>query len=697
MKDKILNILDGKKNGLSFKTIKKRLHPRPNDEELKKALTELIVDGYLTQTNNGKYKKLKKRARLLKGEIQRFSAGFGFLLMEDEEDVFIPGRFLKGARTGDIVLVSLKKDKRGKRKEGRVVKIIERKRQIHTGELVRKKKKWYIIPDDPTLGELLPVKHRVKIKESGLRVSFYFKGDEVKLKRVLGKETDPEIDYITVVEKYELPEKFPKRVLNNAKALNMPTKYRGRKDLRNWVIFTIDPKTAKDFDDAISIEKKGDIYRLGVHIADVSHFVTPNSALDREARKREFSVYLIDKVIPMLPERLSNELCSLNPGEDRLTMSVIMDIDRKGRMVNYQIFSSVIHSVARLSYEDAEHIIKGEPLDKDSVSVFKEGFYEKVKHSLILANELADILLKDRERRHSIDIDIPEPEIILDEDGKIRKIEIDGRLKSQKIIEEFMIRANVTVAEFMSKKNIPAVYRIHEHPDEEKLKLFFESYEKITKTKVEKREGNINSILYELLNRIDDERMKKVISYLLLRSMMRARYSVENKGHFGLSLPYYLHFTSPIRRYPDLVVHRVLKWALKKRLPDKTSLSEDLAEVSELATKKEEIAQRAEWDITDYKILDYLKTQEDGEFDGVVINIIEHGVFINLSDFFIDGFIPLDLFGKDAKTDEEMVSVIVNGKVILSLGDTIKVRILKVDKWRKRLDLIPRDYSISRT
>ncbi len=697
MKDKILNILDGKKNGLSFKTIKKRLYPRPNDEELKKALTELIVDGYLTQTNNGKYKKLKKRARLLRGEIQRFSAGFGFLLMEDEEDVFIPGRFLKGARTGDIVLVSLKKDKRGKRKEGRVVKILERKRQIHTGELVRKKKKWYIIPYDPTLGELLPVKHRVKVKESGLRVSFYFKGDEVKLKRVLGKETDPEIDYITVVEKYELPEKFPKRVLDNARALNMPTKYRGRKDLRNWVIFTIDPKTAKDFDDAISIEKKGDIYRLGVHIADVSHFVTPNSALDREARKREFSVYLIDKVIPMLPERLSNELCSLNPGEDRLTMSVIMDIDKKGRVVNYQIFPSVIHSVARLSYEDAEHIIKGEPLDKDSVSVFKEGFYDRVKKSLILANELADILLKDREQRHSIDIDIPEPEIILDEDGKIRKIEIDGRLKSQKIIEEFMIRANVTVAEFMSKKNIPTVYRIHERPDEEKLKVFFESYEKITKTKVEKREGNINNILYELLNRIDDERTKKVISYLLLRSMMRARYSVENKGHFGLSLPYYLHFTSPIRRYPDLVVHRVLKWALKKRLPDKTSLSEDLAEVSELATKREEITQRAEWDITDYKILDYLKTQEDGEFDGVVIKIIEHGVFVNLSDFFIDGFIPLDLFGRDAKTDEEMVSVIVNGKIILSLGDTIKVRILKVDKWRKRLDLIPGDYSISRT
>ena len=697
MKEKILNILDGKKNGLSFKTIKKRLHPRPNDEELKKALTELIVEGYLTQTNNGKYKKLKKRARLLKGEIQRFSAGFGFLLMDGEEDVFIPGRFLKGARTGDIVLVSLKREKRGKRKEGRVVKIVERKKQIHTGELIRKKKKWYIIPDDPTLGDMLPVKQKVKVKESGYRVSFYFKGDEVKLKRILGKETDPEIDYITVVERYELPEKFPKRVLNNAKALNMPTKYRGRKDIRDWVIFTIDPKTAKDFDDAISVEKKGKVYKLGVHIADVSHFVTPNSALDREARKREFSVYLIDKVIPMLPERLSNELCSLNPGEDRLTMSVIMDIDMRGRVLGYQIFPSVIHSVARLSYEDAEHIIKGEPLDDDSVSVFKEGYYKKVKDSLLLANELADILLKDRERRHSIDIDIPEPEIILDKDGKIKKIEIDGRLKSQKIIEEFMIRANVTVAEFMSKRNIPTIYRIHEQPDEEKLKLFFESYEKITRMKVEKKEGNLNSILYELLHRVKEEKTRKVISYLLLRSMMRARYSVENKGHFGLSLPYYLHFTSPIRRYPDLIVHRVLKWALKKRLPERTSLTEELSEIAELATRKEEIAQRAEWDITDYKILDYLKTQEDGEFEGVVINIIEHGVFINLSDFFIDGFIPVELFGKGAKTDEELVSVLVDGKTVLSLGDTIKVRILKVDKWRKRLDLVPADYKVSFT
>ncbi len=697
MKDKILNILDGKKNGLSFKTIKKRLHPRPNDEELKKALLELIVEGYLTQTNNGKYKKLKRRARLLKGEIQRFSAGFGFLLMEGEEDVFIPGRFLKGARTGDIVLVSLKREKRGKRKEGRVVKIVERKKQIHTGELIRKKKKWYIIPDDPTLGEMLPVRHKVKVKESGYRVSFYFKGEDVKLKRVLGKETDPEIDYITVVERYELPEKFPKRVLNNAKALNMPAKYRGRKDLRDWVIFTIDPKTAKDFDDAISVEKRGDIYRLGVHIADVSHFVTPNSALDREARKREFSVYLIDKVIPMLPERLSNELCSLNPGEDRLTMSVIMDIDKHGRVLSYRIFPSVIHSVARLSYEDAEHIIKGEQLDEDSVSVFKEGYFEKVKKSLFLANELADILLKDRERRHSIDIDIPEPEIILDKDGKIKKLEIDGRLKSQKIIEEFMIRANVTVAEFMSKRNIPTVYRIHEHPDEEKLKMFFESYEKITRTKVERKEGNINRILYELLNRVEDEKTRKVISYLLLRSMMRARYSVENKGHFGLSLPYYLHFTSPIRRYPDLIVHRVLKWALKKQLPEKKSLLEELAEIAEIATKREEITQRAEWDITDYKILDYLKTQEDGEFEGVVINIIEHGVFINLSDFFIDGFIPVDLFGKGAKTDEELVSVLIDGKTVLSLGDTIKVRILKVDRWRKRLDLVPADYKVSRT
>ncbi len=695
MKDKILSILEGKKNGLSFKTIKKRLHPRPNDEDLKKALMELVIDGYITQTNNGKYRKLKRRAKLLKGEIQRFSAGFGFLLMDGEEDVFIPGRFLMGARTGDKVLVSLKKDRRGKRREGRVVKIIERKKQVYTGELIRKKKKWYIIPDDPSLGDMLPVNKKIKLKTGGWRVSFYFRGESVRLKRILGKEDDPEIDYITVVEKYELPEKFPKRVLNNAKALNMPQKYRGRRDLRDWIIFTIDPKTAKDFDDAISVEKRGNTYRLGVHIADVSHFVTEQSALDREARKRGFSVYLIDKVIPMLPERLSNELCSLNPDEDRLTMSVVMDIASNGKIISYEIFPSVIHSVARLSYEDAERIINDEPLEEDSVSTFSEGAFEEVKKSLKLANELADILLKDRARRHSIDIDIPEPEIILDEEGKIKEIEIDGRLKSQRIIEEFMIRANVTVAEYMYRKKIPSIYRIHEPPDEEKLKLFFESYEKITKTKVEKREGNLNAVLYNLLNRIEDEKTKKVVSYLLLRSMMRARYSVENKGHFGLSLPYYLHFTSPIRRYPDLMVHRVLKKALKRRLGDRSMLLEDLKEVSELSTKREEIAQRAEWDITDYKILDFLKEQQDKEFDGVVVNIIEHGVFVNLSDFFIDGFIPLELFGKKAKVDEDLVYILIDGKPAITLGDSIKVRILKVDKWRKRLDLVPSGYNDS--
>ena len=692
MKDKILNVLEGKRNGLSFKTIKKRLHPRPSDEELEKALLDLIVQGYITKTKDNRYKKLKRKAEIIKGEIERFKAGFGFLLREDEEDVFIPHRYLRGARTGDIVLVSLKSKKRGKRKEGMVIKILERKKMVYTGNLIRKKKKWYIIPDDPTLGESLQVKQRVKIKETGLRVSFYFKGEDVKLKRILGKETDPEIDYITVVEKYELPEKFPKRVLNNAKALNMPTKYRGRKDLRDWVIFTIDPKTAKDFDDAISVKRRGDIYTLGVHIADVSHFVSPNTALDKEAKKREFSVYLIDRVIPMLPERLSNDLCSLNPKEDRLTMSVVMDFDKNGHIIKYDIFPSVIHSCARLSYEDAEHIIKGEPLPHDTVSIFKDGCYEKVKESLFLANELTDILLKDREIRYSIDIDIPEPEIILDNEGKIKRIEIDKRLKSQRVIEEFMIRANVAVAEFMFKNSIPTVYRIHEKPSREKLEQFFESYEKITGKRAKREKEHLNRNLYELLNKIDDEKTKKIISYLLLRSMMRARYSVENKGHFGLSLPYYLHFTSPIRRYPDLVVHRVLKWALKKRLPDKNALLEELSEVSQLATKKEEISQKAEWDITDYKILDYLKDKKEEEFDGVVVNIIEQGVFVNLTDFFIDGFIPLQLFGHDAKTDDELTCITLNEKPILSLGDNIKVRILNVDKWRKRLDLIPSNY-----
>lgn len=692
MKDKILHILEGKRNGLAFKTIKKRLHPRPSDEELKKALMELIVEGYITQTNKGKYRKLKKRAKLLKGKIQRFSAGFGFLLMDGEEDVFIPGRFLMGARTGDTVLVSLKRERRGKKREGKVVKILERKKQVYTGELIRKKKRWYIIPDDPSLGELLPVKSKIKLKESGWRVSFYLKGDVVKLKKILGKDEDPEIDYLTVVEKYELPEKFPKRVLNNAKALNMPQKYRGRKDLRDWIIFTIDPKTAKDFDDAISVKKKGDIYTLGVHIADVSHFVTEKSALDKEARKRAFSVYLIDKVIPMLPERLSNELCSLKPGEDRLTMSVIMDITKDGKVIRYEIFPSVIHSVARLSYEDAERIINDQPLEEDSVSIFTRGYFEKVKESLKLANELADILLKDREKRHSIDIDIPEPEIILDKEGRIKKIEIDKRLKSQKIIEEFMIRANVTVADYMTKKHIPTIYRIHERPDEEKLKMFYESYEKITRTRIMVRNGNLNAILYELLNRVKDEKTKKVVSYLLLRSMMRARYSVENKGHFGLALPYYLHFTSPIRRYPDLMVHRVLKWALKRHLKDKVQLIEELAEVAETSTKREEIAQRAEWDITDYKILGFLKEHEGEEFDGVVVTIIEHGVFVNLSDFFIDGFIPLEFFGQEAKVDEDLVYVLINGKPVITLGDNIRVKILKVDKWRKRLDLAPAGY-----
>ncbi len=688
MENKVLEILKEYRRPLGINGIYRRLGKKVEREILRHILESMVERQLIRYAGKATFV-INRDNHLIQGEIQKFPAGFGFLLKEGG-DIFIPGYAMKGARNGDIVLIRMRNRKRGKKQEGEVVKIVERKHNVYTGSIFKRNGRYYIEPDDLTLPQKLRASGKGKKKEwEGKRVSFYMKGNIAVVKRILGYDNETVVDLLTVIERYELPEHFTKKMEQIASRLKTGQKEnRLRKNLEKEFIFTIDPENAKDFDDAISVRRTKDMYTVGIHIADVSAYVKENSLIDIEALKRGTSVYLFDKVIPMLPEHLSNNLCSLNPGVKRLAVSVILQLDKSGNIISSDFFPSIIESKARLSYKLADAILKGKKIPENSPIKVPVHIYEKVSHALALADEVADILTEQREQRGSIDFDLPEPEILFTDSGNIAGIQQEHRLKTQKIVEEFMILANRAVARFLSKKKVPTIYRVHDAPKLEKLNIFSDYYKMLTGGKIQ-FDADLHKELNSAISKIRDEKKRKLVSYLLLRSLMKARYSTENTGHFGLALSHYLHFTSPIRRYPDLVVHRTLKSTLSGTPRTDEKYRTLLANIAELSSKREEIAQRAEWDLRDFKILNYLQEKVGEVFDGVIINIIESGMFVNLVDFYIDGFVPFSAFNSSVKIAEGGGEITLNGNTTLYLGNDIRVKIVKVDKWKKRLDLFP--------
>jgi ribonuclease R len=680
----IINLLKKNSKGLSFNSIRKKLRVKGGQVKALQRDLKGLMDQGLVYKDGSRYVAVSSETE--KGYFQKFAGGFGFLLREGKEDIFIPPHATMGAMDGDYVLAVIVREREGKKPEGRIIKILKRAEKSYSGTIRKRGKRYVVVPDDKALPSELNIakakKEGLKLKD-GLKVVFKVKEDKAYIEEIVGFEDDPTVDYKLVVAKYKLKEEFPKKVLDEIERVEIADR---REDLRDDYIITIDPRDAKDFDDAISVKKEGNLYLLGVHIADVSAYVMEDSRLDKEAMSRGCSTYLIDKVIPMLPHQLSSDLCSLKPGEDRYTMSVFMWIDKEGNVVKRRFAKSIINSKARLSYEDAQRIIDGQELEKDSVSIFVGNSFEYIREFLLLARELAWILRERRERRGSLDFDLPEPVVELTPQGRVISISPSLRLETHRIIEEFMVKANETVAEFLEGQGMPAIFRVHEVPEESKIQNFLRVAEGILGVKF-----SFNKIdkfaLQKIVKTAEEMGHGPIISYLLLRSMKKAKYSIQNIGHYGLSSDSYVHFTSPIRRYPDLVVHRLLKRAIsKKKWTPTDDYMQKLDEIAKLSSQREEISEKAEWELVDLKKYEFMKEKVGEVMQGIVTHLVPQGIFVEIEEFLTEGFIPFSKLKESVSFNEENFEVTLGDKKI-RLGDKIMVKILSVNKWAKSMEL----------
>lgn len=669
----------------------------------KKTLKTMEKEGLIFRTKKDKFA-LPERLGLITGKLQAHAKGFGFLIpeVEGEKDVFIPSSFINGAMNGDRILVQItREDKNGKKREGEVIQILERGNTKIIGVYEDSKNFGFVIAEDTRISQdiFISKKDRNGAKDGDVVVVEITKWPEKRrspegvVKEVLGQKGDKGLDILTIIKKYGLPEEFPPKVQAFTAGIDeeIPLKeYKRRKDLRDVRMVTIDGEDAKDLDDAVSIERLDNgRYRLGVHIADVSHYVREKNPLDKEALKRGTSVYLIDRVIPMLPKKLSNGICSLNPKVDRLTLSCIMVIDGSGKVLDHEIVESVIRTNERMTYTDVTKILK----DNDP-ELSKR--YDYLLDDFKAMEELCNILYKKRTKRGAIDFEFEESKIILNEFGKPIDIKPYEREIANRIIEEFMLVCNETVAEHMFWSHLPFVYRIHEDPDEEKLEKFREfiyNLGYIVKWNGEIKPRN----LQEILEKVRGKKEETVVSTLLLRSMMRAKYSPECVGHFGLAAKYYCHFTSPIRRYPDLQIHRIIKEFINGKIDDDRSkkLTALVDYAARQSSETENIATEAEREVDDLKKAEYMLDRIGEEFEGIVSSVTSFGMFVELPNT-IEGLIHITALDDDYYIYDENHLCLMGErtKKIYRLGDFVKVRCSKVDIPNREIyfDMVEDEY-----
>jgi len=669
----------------------------------KKTLKTMEKEGLIFRTKKDKFA-LPERLGLITGKLQAHAKGFGFLIpeVEGEKDVFIPSSFINGAMNGDRILVQItREDKNGKKREGEVIQILERGNTKIIGVYEDSKNFGFVIAEDTRISQdiFISKKDRNGAKDGDVVVVEITKWPEKRrspegvVKEVLGQKGDKGLDILTIIKKYGLPEEFPPKVQAFTAGIDeeIPLKeYKRRKDLRDVRMVTIDGEDAKDLDDAVSIERLDNgRYRLGVHIADVSHYVREKNPLDKEALKRGTSVYLIDRVIPMLPKKLSNGICSLNPKVDRLTLSCIMVIDGSGKVLEHEIVESVIRTNERMTYTDVTKILK----DNDP-ELSKR--YDYLLDDFKAMEELCNILYKKRTKRGAIDFEFEESKIILNEFGKPIDIKPYEREIANRIIEEFMLVCNETVAEHMFWSHLPFVYRIHEDPDEEKLEKFREfiyNLGYIVKWNGEVKPRN----LQEILEKVRGKKEETVVSTLLLRSMMRAKYSPECVGHFGLAAKYYCHFTSPIRRYPDLQIHRIIKEFINGKIDDDRSkkLTALVDYAARQSSETENIATEAEREVDDLKKAEYMLDRIGEEFEGIVSSVTSFGMFVELPNT-IEGLIHITALDDDYYIYDENHLCLMGErtKKIYRLGDFVKVRCSKVDIPNREIyfDMVEDEY-----
>ena len=660
--------------------------------QLEQILFELQQEGKIEQTKRGKF--AKSEIKKLIGTFTAHQKGFGFVAIEgEEEEIFIPADYVNGALHTDVVEVVILPVTTGKRKEGKIVRIVERGMKQIVCTYESSENFGFAVPDNPRFGkDIFIPKERSKGAVSGHKVVVELtsygkpgKKPEGKVVEIIGHINDPGTDILSIVKAYELPVEFSEKIMHQVENVSKEVSeadMAGRTDLRDWMMVTIDGEDGKDLDDAVSVYKEGENYILGVLIADVSNFVLERSALDVEALKRGTSVYLVDRVIPMLPHALSNGICSLNEQQNRLALSCIMTINPKGEVIDHRIEETVIKTNRRMTYTNVKKIL----VDEDPY-VIEE--YKELVPMFKLMEELASILRKKRMKRGSIDFDFPETKVILDDKGKPVDIKPYDRNVATKIIEDFMLIANETVAMDFFWREIPFVYRTHENPDSEKiqkLSTFINNFGytlHIGADEVHPKE------LQKLLEKIDGTEEEALISRLTLRSMKQARYTTINTGHFGLATNYYCHFTSPIRRYPDLQIHRIIKETIRGRMNDKRMehYDEILNEVAKHSSEMERRADEAERETIKLKKVEYMEEHIGEEFDGVISGVMEWGIFVELPNT-VEGLVRVtelkDDFYAFYEESYELVGEVTNKRY--KLGQKVRVKVLNTDKIMRTID-----------
>ena len=671
--------------------------PKGLREELNQVLDALVAEGSVVMSKRGKYS--IPQATVTVGIFSGNDKGFGFVAVEGRDgDVFIPAGRTGGAMHGDRVQIAIELNGQGKKAEGTVVKVLFRANKTVVGYYQKSRNYGFVVPDNRKLGQDIFVSlgkdmgavtgHKVVV-----RITNYGNGEkspEGEIEEILGHVNDPGVDILSLVRAYDLPEEFPEEVMEQAAHTRdevLEEELAGRKDLRKWQTVTIDGEDAKDLDDAITISREDFGYRLGVHIADVTHYVKEGSPLDREALKRGTSVYLVYRVIPMLTHKLSNGICSLNAGTDRLAMSCIMDIDFQGKMLGHEITESVIHVDRRMTYTAVNGIV----VDRD-LALMEE--YKDFVEMFDQMKELADILREKRTARGSIDFDLPETKVLLDKDGKVLEVKPYDRNAATKIIEDFMLMANETVAEDYFWQELPFLYRTHDNPDPEKMKrlgVFINNFGYA----IHFQNGEIHpGELQKLLTKIEGSEEEALISRLTLRSMKQAKYMPVCTGHFGLAARYYTHFTSPIRRYPDLQIHRIIKENLHGGLSEERMAHyyKLLTGVAIQSSAMERRADEAERETIKLKKCEYMEKRIGQVFDGVISGVVNRGFYVELPNT-IEGMVSVNDLGREYFVfDEEQMEL--RGEIsgnVYRLGQKVRVTVAGTDRLNRTIDFVPSD------
>ncbi len=664
-------------------------------KKFSKLLEELEQSGLVIKTRYGRFG-LPQKMNLIVGTLQGNQGGFGFIIPDDRSsaDVFVPANQMNGAMHGDRVVARLVKGNKGRNSEGEIIRILQRRSKLVVGRYEASRQYGFVIPDDQRISQDIFIpREEGKGLKSGTKVQVEItrwpeqrRNPEGVIVSVLGQPGDQGLDTLTIIKKHELPEEFPPKVLAETKSFSRDFNNEdldGRMDLRDLPMVTIDGADAKDLDDAVSLHKKenGNL-ELGVHIADVSHYVREGSALDKEAFHRGTSIYLVDRVIPMLPPELSNDLCSLNPQVDRLAMSVMMELDNNGKVVKYNFGPSIICTQERMTYDDVRAILE----DKNEELRQR---YNQLVPMFEQMGELALILREKRIRRGALDFAIPEVKVILDDMGKPVELKRRERTIAETIIEEFMLQCNEVVAEHFCRLNVPFVYRVHQRPDDEKM-LHFRDFVNNLGYPIK---GTVDKVhpraLQELIATVEGKPESRVVNTLLLRAMKQARYEAVNSPHFGLAAEYYSHFTSPIRRYPDLVIHRLMREYLngvpgQKRIAKIANFNEAAADHSSI---RERLAMEAERESVDMKKVEFMEGKEGQEFDAVISGVTSFGLFVEL-DNLIEGLVHVSSMDDDYYQFNSDKLMLIGERTGTSyqIGKPVHVVLKRVNKDERQID-----------